>query len=408
MINFLIGLLAFVLMLGVIIVIHELGHFLAARAFGVHCHEFSIGMGPAIYQRKGKNTIFSIRAIPLGGYVSIAGENGVEGDDDSQSEDALAASNADNSVEKEKIDRDLEEIAEFNVDNIELIPEKEEEEDEEEDWLSAVPENERLNNKPAWQQVIVLVAGVVMNFILALGLMTTVFAVRGYVNLPAEPVVADVYENSPAAKADLKPGDRIVRIEAQDGTIATPKTLMDVSEFLIYNHGESLFTIGRDGEEIEVYMTPDYIEESGAYQIGFVAHSPVKKINVLEAVKYGWNDLWDNTALVFRSLGNLVQGKGVESLSGPVGIYKMTDQIVSYGWMPYLSLSALISLNIGIFNLLPVPALDGGRILILLFEKITRRKMSQRVIEYIILGSYVLLFGLLIFSTYNDIVRFFF
>ncbi|UNT94213.1 site-2 protease family protein [Allobaculum sp. Allo2] len=154
-------------------------------------------------------------------------------------------------------------------------------------------------------------------------------------------------------------------------------------------------------------MTPQLNEESRSYLLGFSAAASFKEVHGLECIGYAWDELWDNTMLIFRSLGNLTQGKGTESLSGPVGIYKMTDQIVSYGWMPYIALCALISLNVGIFNLLPLPALDGGRIFILLFEKLFRKKMPRKAFEWAILGSYVLLFGLLIFATWNDIVNFF-
>lgn len=383
MINVLIGLLAFVFMLSAIVVIHELGHYLTARMFGVHAHEFSIGMGPALYQKQGKNTLFSIRAIPLGGYVMLAGEDG----DPIDEEDDAAESTADGQTESAQ-------NGEAQID--------------EDDWLSRVPDDQKLCNKPAWQQIIVLGAGVFMNLVLALALMTTVFAIRGYVSLPALPIVESVYEDSAAAEGGLQPGDRIVKIVAQDGTTSYPETLNDVSEFCVYNHGESVFTVERDGSEVKLKMTPRYDEESQVYLLGFTAQSNVKKINALEAVKYGWEGMWSDLGMMARSLGNLFRGKGVDQMSGPVGIYKMTDQIVSYGWLSYLSFIALISLNIGLFNLLPVPALDGGRIFMVLWEKLFRRKIPQKVVTGLILGSYVLVFGLLIFATWNDLVRYFF
>lgn len=359
--SFLIGLLAFILMLGVIIMIHEAGHFMAARAFGVHCHEFSFGMGPAIWQKQGKNTLFSIRAFPIGGYVTMAGEN-------------------DGSVD----------------------------EDEEDNWLKDVPENERLNNKPTWQQVIIMAAGVVMNFILAAVMMIVLAGVRGTVTETALPVVYEVIEGTPAQRAGLQSGDKIVKVTAPDGTVLEPETQSELSEFLQYNPGVSTFEIERDNSTFTVQIEPELDEESQAYLIGFTAQAPVRQITWLEAIPVGLEQMWDSTTAIFRSLGQLIQGKGLDSLSGPIGIYKVTDQMVSYGWLPYLSLFALISLNIGIFNLIPIPALDGGRIVMLLFERIFRRKIPVKVVEGIIMGSFVLLFGLLIFSTYNDIVRFFF
>lgn len=357
--NFLIGLLAFIVMLGVIIMIHEAGHFLAARAFGVHCHEFSFGMGPALWQKQGKHTLFSIRAFPIGGYVSMAGEADQE-DDDPDS------------------------------------------------WIHQVPDEEKLNHKPAWQQIIIMAAGVVMNFLLAIVLSIVVLQVQGRIAQPAEPVIYEVIDNTPAAQAGLMPGDRILKVTAEDGSSIEPDTQSDVSEFLQYNHGLSTFELLRGDETFTVEMQPQLDPESQVYLLGFTAQSKVRSLGFLEAIPEGFRQVWSDIQLMIRSIGTLLQGKGLDSLSGPVGIYKVTDQVVSYGFIPYLSLCALISLNIGIFNLLPIPALDGGRIVILVLERIFRRKIPLRLVEGVIMASFVLLFGLMIYSTYNDIARFFF
>lgn len=357
--NFLLGLLAFIVMLGVIIMIHEAGHFIAARAFGVHCHEFSFGMGPALWQKQGKHTLFSIRAFPVGGYVAMAGEA------DQEDEDPDA-------------------------------------------WIHQVPEEEKLNSKPAWQQIVIMAAGVVMNFLLAIVLTVIVLQVQGRVAEPAEPVVYEVMENTPAAEAGLVSGDRILSVTAQDGSRIEPKTQSEVSEFLQYNHGRSVFELLRGDETFTVEMQPQLDPESQVYLLGFTAQSQVRRLGFFEAIPEAFRQIWEDTQLMFRSIGTLFQGKGLDSLSGPVGIYKVTGQVVSYGFIPYLSLCALISLNIGIFNLLPVPALDGGRILILALERLFRRKIPMKIVEGVIMASFVLLFGLMIFSTYNDIVRFFF
>ena len=361
----LIGILAFILMLSVIVIIHELGHFLAARAFGVHCHEFSIGMGPKLYSRKGKHTIFSIRAVPLGGYVMMAGE-----EDGSQ---------------------DLDEESQDDPDN----------------WLKDVPESERLYTKPVWQQIIIMAAGVFMNLVLALVIFIGLNFYSPYAAEPALPVIQTTEAGYPAAEAGLQEGDRIVSITAEDGTILRPQTLQEVSEFLQFNHGESVYAIERDGKTFEVSMAPAYDEENQGYLLGFTAARNVRRLSFWECIGQGFVELWDNVTLIFRTLGQLFQGKGLESVSGPVGIYNVTSQVVSMGLIPYISLFALISVNIGVFNLLPVPALDGGRILILALEKLFRRKMPTKVVEGIIMASFVLLFGLMVFATYNDILRMF-
>lgn len=357
--NFFIGILAFILMLGVIIMIHEAGHFMAARAFGVHCHEFAFGMGPTIWKKQGKNTLFSIRALPIGGFVSMAGET-------------------DNGEEQE------------------------------EGWIAKVPQNERLNNKPVWQQIIIMAAGVIMNLLLTIVLLMVVIQVRGVVAEPALPVVAEVVEQSPAQQAGLQPGDRIVKITAADGTSIEPETQSQLSEFIQYNNGVSTFDIKRGDEVFSVEMQPKLDEQSQSYLIGFTSQAQSRPLRPFEAVPQAFVQFGSYTTSIFRSLGMLIQGKGLNSLSGPVGIYKVTNQVVSYGWLPYLLLCALISLNIGIFNLIPIPALDGGRIVMLVLEKLFRRKIPAKVVEGVILVSFIALFGLLIFSTYNDIMRFFF
>ena len=358
--SFLWSLLAFVLMLGIIIMIHECGHFMAAKAFGVHVHEFALGMGPILFKKQGKETLYTIRALPIGGYVMMAGEN-------------------DGSVDEE----------------------------EEDNWLKDVPQDKRLNNKPRWQQIIVMIAGVVMNFLLAAVLFVGLAMARGTVTESPLPVVEEVVENMPAANAGLQKGDRIIRAMSSDGQVLTPKTQDDLVEFIQYNPGESLFTIDRDGEEINVHMEP-VKDEDGIYRLGFTSLANVRKIGSIEAIGVGLQDMWNSAGSIFRSLGMLVQGKGLEGLSGPIGIYKVTDQVVSYGLSAYLALFALISLNIGIFNLIPIPALDGGRILILLLEGLFRRKIPTKWVEGVIVASFVLLIGIMILATYNDITRYFF
>ena len=160
--DFVIGLIAFIIMLSVIVILHELGHFLVAKHFGVYCKEFSIGMGPCLYQKQGKETAFSIRAIPFGGYVMMAGE-----EDGSQSE--------------------------------------------EDSWLKDIPENRRLNGIEKWKQVCIMIAGIVMNILLAWIIYMGVALAQGYVVEEAKPVVYVVEENSVAQKAGLEKDDRIIR-----------------------------------------------------------------------------------------------------------------------------------------------------------------------------------------------------
>lgn len=352
-----IGLIAFFFMLSVIVLIHELGHFMVARHFGVFCKEFSIGMGPLLYARQGKETQFSIRAIPFGGYVMMAGE-----EDGSQ--------------------------------------------DEEDDWLKNVPDEKRLNHKPRWQQILVMVAGVCMNVVLAWVLFVGLSMTQGYV--VEEPIaqVYEVVEGSPAQEAGLQPGDTIVKAVDGEDTIE-PETQYDFLEWLQYHHGNLELSVKRDDQTLTVPITPQLDEESNTYTLDYVVQAYAQPIPWYQGFYYGTLDMLDSSTAIFSALAHLIQGEGLQNLSGPVGIAQVTTQATSMGLRSYLSLFALISLNIGIFNILPIPAMDGGRILILLLEKLFRRKINTKIVENIIVASFVLLIGLFVFATYNDIIRLF-
>ncbi len=356
--DFVIGLIAFILMLSVIVILHELGHFLVAKHFGVFCKEFSIGMGPCLYQKQGKETAFSIRAIPFGGYVMMAGEeDGTQNEEDS--------------------------------------------------WLKDVPENRRLNGIAKWKQVCIMIAGIVMNILLAWIIYMGVALAQGYVVEEAKPIVYVVEENSVAQKAGLEKDDHILKVKSEDGNSVKPKTQHEILEFIQYHHDTLTLTVKRDGTTFETTLTPSYDKDMEGYTLGYKAIAYAKKISWYQSLWVGCQNTWDSATTIFKSLNMIVHGQGLENLSGPVGILNVTSKSVQYGLDMYFSLFAMISLNIGIFNALPIPALDGGRILILLIEKLLGRKVSAKIVENIILASFVLLMILFVYATYNDILRMF-
>ena len=356
--DFIIGIIAFLIMLSVIVILHELGHFLVAKHFGVFCKEFSIGMGPCIYQKQGKETTFSIRAIPFGGYVMMAGE-----EDGSQNE--------------------------------------------EDDWLKNVPDNRRLNGIAKWKQVCIMIAGIVMNILLAWVIYMGVSLAQGYVVEDAKPVVYLVQENSVAQKAGLKKNDHILKVESKDGNSIKPKTQYEILEFIQYHHDQLTLTVKRNHSTFQTTLKPTYDKEMEGYTIGYKAIAYVKKIPWYQSLWVGCQNTWESATTIFKSLNMILHGQGLENLSGPVGILNVTSKSVQYGLDTYFSLFAMISLNIGIFNAIPIPALDGGRIFILLVEKILGRKVSTKIIENVIMASFVLLMLLFVYATYNDIVRLF-
>lgn len=355
--NILIGLIAFVFMLSVIVLIHEYGHYIAAKHFGVYVHEFSLGMGPKLWQKKGRETTFSIRAIPFGGYCMMAGES----------------------------------------DNVE-------DETDEEDWQRDIPEDRRLNHKKTWQQIVVMAAGVCMNFLLAALLYVGIALSQGYV-VVSEPVVSEVIADTPAQTAGMQPGDRITKLQA-GSDVQLVEDQSDVTVFVNLHPGEEVqVTVDRNGQEQILNLTPELDEESQVWLIGFRSSAKAVPVPWYKSIGVGLQNMWDNSTLIFRSFGMLLSGKGYENLSGPIGILDITTQTATMGILPYLSLFALISLNIGIFNLIPIPALDGGRILILAIERIFRRKVNPKIVENIIAASFILLIGLFLYASFNDILR---
>lgn len=345
----------FILILSVIIIIHELGHLIAAKHFGVYCKEFSIGMGPMIYQKQINETAWSIRALPIGGYVAMAGET--------------------------------------------LEDDGEDEED--------IPFERTINGIKPWKQIVVMAAGAIMNILLAWVIFVGITAYQGQIAIPGSPIITSFSENSPAEKAGFHVNDEIIKV--QNGTHSeTVDEFDDVVEFINYFQGETTFTVLRDGKEVQIKMTPVLDESENIYKMG-VYHDnyDVKKINLLEAIPYGTQKMVDSVATILDSLGKLVQGIGLKNLSGPVGIFKMTDQITQTGFLTTLAFVGLLSVNVGIFNLLPIPILDGGRIFITLIEMLIGRKLSERVQNVIMTIGLVAIVALMLFATWNDITRLF-
>jgi regulator of sigma E protease len=319
----------FIILLSIIICIHEGGHLLAAKKFGVYCFEYSFGMGPLIWQKQGKETKYSIRAIPIGGYVSMAGE----------------------------------------TESDEAYPDV------------VVPEGRRLNDIAKWKKIIVLLAGVFMNFMLAwLIFSLTLLHTGAYADSP-KAMVGSVMENSPAEAAGFEAGDVIVRITKEDGNSVEPETYLDMQVFLADNEGGQLnYSIMRNGELLELTVTPEYMQEYESYLIGITGpKAEVHNVNLLNCWLYGLKEIRYLSRILITTLLALFRGYGLDQLSGPVGIYNATGQAASMGIASFLLLIGELSLNVGIFNLLPLPVLDGGQVVITVEEGIAGRELSTRI-----------------------------
>ena len=354
--SFIINLILFLLLLTVIICIHELGHLAAAKFFGVYCFEYSFGMGPVLLKKQGKETQYSIRALPIGGFVSMAGE----------------------------------------ADGDESYPDVK------------VPEGRRLTDIAWWKKIIVMLAGVAMNFVICIVILAGINLYNGtYVDYPK--AVADkITEGSAADMAGFEDGDIILKIEKEDGSSVSPKTYMDISSFVYGYSGVETYTLQRGDETVVIEVTPEYDEASGSYMIGITAPQPESHaVNLVNCLYYGVVDTVAIMRVMVTTLtGLFFHGSNLAQLSGPVGIFEVTSQAASMGLATYLFLLAEISLNVGIFNLLPIPALDGCKLLFLAAEGITRRELPLRFQTAINAAGMILLLMLVVLTTMQDVAKY--
>lgn len=353
--SILINIVLFILLLSMIILIHEGGHMLVAKACGVYCYEFSFGMGPVIFQKRGKETRYSIRALPIGGFVSMAGE----------------------------------------PDGDEAYPD------------DVVPDDRRLINKKPWQKILIMLAGVFMNFVLAWVIFSLIILTGGVFRTSPDAVVASVVENSPAEEAGFRPGDRILKITKADGSSVEPKSYIDMQAFNSGYSGVETYTVERNDKTLTLTVTPEYNSEEQTYLIGIMAPEAKEiPISFLNCWKYGIVEMGELVSITFTTLAGLIfHGSGTENLSGPVGIYQATGTYAKMGFASYMFLVAELSLSVGIFNLLPLPVLDGGQVVITLIEWICHRQLNQKVKTAIMLVCWALLIALMLFVTWNDVSR---
>ncbi len=361
MLNGLKTIILFIVLLSVIVIIHEFGHLCVAKLFGVYCQEFSVGMGPKIFSKKGKETEYSLRAIPLGGFVAMAGDS----------------------------DNDLE----TKVDTTNIPPER------------------TLPGIAPWKRICVMLAGITMNFLLAIVIMSILLLHIGSYSISPEPIIKTVTPGSPAAEAGLMGGDRIVKVSLENGMSETPDTFYEMSVFLANydGTGKFYFEIERDGEIKNISVMPEYDAESERYLIGITSGDyQIVDVTLGNCVRFAADHLWTVSKMIITTLLALFRGIGLNNVSGPVGIYNTTAEAVARGASYYFELMALISLNVGIFNALPLPVLDGGRVVLTLIEVVIGHPVSKKIENAVMGISIALLLGLMLLATYQDVLRIFF
>ena len=355
-----INIIVFFLILGAIVLIHELGHFLTAKLFGVYCAEFSIGMGPKLFSKKKGETEYQILALPIGGYVAMAGESDKE----------------DNEIMKD------------------------------------VRYERTLKGIKTLKKCVIMLAGVFMNFVLALVLLIGIYSFVEVQTNTSE--IGSVVKNKGAALAGIEAGDVInkITINNEEHIIASFSDIQEVldNENLQLDTDTVTMKVGltRNKHYLEKKVTAKYNNETKSYVMGITA--AMKQLTFAEAIRQGINQFIEYALLIFTTLGKLITDMThtVSQLSGPVGIYTVTAQVTQTGSIStLLSLTALLSTNIGMFNLLPIPGLDGSQVLFALIEKVIRREIPTRIKYALQMAGLILAFGLMIFATVNDIGKFF-
>lgn len=340
----------FILILGIIVFIHELGHFIFAKRAGIYCYEFSIGMGPKLIGKKFKSeTEYCLRLIPLGGFVSMAGE----------------------SVDEDK----------------------------------KIPKEQRLQSKTWIQRFLTIFAGPLFNFILAFILLLFVGLIFGAPS--TKPVIGKIEKNSAAEKAGLVVGDEVLSIDNKK-VHNWDQIIMKLQ--LIKNDNPVNFEIKKSNGTISnIKVTPKkkIVKDVATYHFG-VGMIQEKAHGFLPSLQYAGSKLYSLTQSMVTVVGGLFTGKiSVSNISGPVGIYSIVGDSAKNGISSILYLMAYLSINVGFINLIPFPAFDGGRILFLIIEKIKGSPVSAKVENMFHYVGFFILIGLMILVTFNDILRLF-
>ncbi|KOF10414.1 zinc metalloprotease [Planococcus glaciei] len=415
--------LAFIIIFGALVFFHEFGHFLFAKRAGILVREFAIGMGPKILGITKGETIYTLRLLPIGGYVRMAGEDmdtihlqaghriGVLLNKDGQATkiimnqkamypDILLMEVEEADLEKELYIKGYDEEDKFV--RIEVARDAVVEENGRETILA--PYDRQFDSKSLGHRFMTILAGPLFNFILAFFIFTAIGLMQG---IPTnEPVITEVTEDSPAAEAGLQNGDLVKEIDGK--SIASWNELV---ESVQDNAGNPLpFEVERGGETLDFTITPEVSEESPEKVgvIGVLYRSPLEK-DFLGSFAYGAEQTVFWFKEIFRLLGMLVTGQfTIDALSGPVGIYKTTEEVAKYGIFTLMSWAGMLSINLGIMNLLPLPALDGGRLMFFIIEGIRGKPVDRQKEGMVHFVGIMLLMLLMIVVTWNDIQKFFF
>lgn len=344
--------LLLILILGIIILVHEFGHFIWAKKFGVYIYEFSLGMGPVIYTHKGKKDgiHYNIRAFPIGGFVSMAGE--VYEDD------------------------------------------------------QKIPKEKFMCNKPWLQRLIILVAGVMNNFILAIVFLFLIALIWGAT--PTKPIVGTILEDSAVSKTGIEVGDQIIEI---NGIKAKSWDKLQIALYRKNNKEAYEFVVQKKDGSIKKYdVVPEKVKNEEGVEtnkFGFGIDT-TKQYGLGASIRYAFSKFSSIVSSMLLTVTSLFTGKiSLNALSGPVGMYEVVGQSIGLGISQMIYIVAFLSINVGFINILPFPAFDGGRVLFMIIEKIKRSPVDAKLENAFHTVGFILLMILMVYITFQDILRLF-
>ena len=335
--------LACIFVFGILVTVHEFGHFITAKLTGMKVEEFSIGFGPTIYQQQEGETLYSLRMLPLGGYNKIAGMDPDDPDD----------------------------------------PER------------------GFNSKPVTSRMLVILAGSLMNILLPVLIFFGLFLAFGMDVPENKPVLGQIIEGYPAEQSGLKEGDRILSINGKP-----VHEWLDIRKNIADSGMQPIpFEIQRDTEKLTITVTPGVNPETGKPFIGVVSSLKNVRLTPVQAAVASVTATKNIIKNMYASLYHMVTGKTKAEFSGPVGVAKMAGEVAHKGFDRLMQFTAMLSLNLAIINLLPLPALDGGHFLILLIEAVTGHKLGKTAMQNIQKVGVAMILALTIFATFKDLTR---
>ncbi|MBE5892609.1 MAG: RIP metalloprotease RseP [Lachnospiraceae bacterium] len=344
-------LILFILIFGVVVISHEFGHFLLAKASGIRVLEFSVGMGPTLFSFQKGDTKYALKLLPIGGACMFEGEDGLQTQEGEPGEGSFMKANV-------------------------------------------------------WKRISTVVAGPLFNFILAFIIaliMVNMIVIR-------DPVATEVVEGGAAAEAGLQDGDRILSIDGE--------RIRLYEEILLFTQthkgGEVELGYERDGQEYAVTIEPQFDDSTGRYMIG-ISNADFVKIKGIDSLRYAWYEIRYSVKMTYKSLGMLVKGQvGREDVAGPVGIAvnlvgKTYEESKQYGWQSVLvnmmNITLMLSVNLGIINLLPLPALDGGRLMFMLIEVVRGKPVPPDKEGMVHFAGLIFFMVLMVLVLFNDIAN---